>query len=408
MNICMFAKGLPVHCIGGMEIHIQELVEGLINAGHRVTVITTKHPNGIVKEEKGNLNIYYAGDRSLKCTKIFYKESAEVFTRLNKKEEFDIIHSQSTAGRGYVMLPSRAVPIVISYHGTTIDEIKSKINVINSRVNLFIKCKSFLLILKYIIGHALFLPSIKKFDAIIATSNEQVGVLKRGYNYPSDKIFKVFNGVDAKVFKPNINITIREKYGIEKYKIILAVSKLQEQKGIQNIILAMPDISERIKNVKLVIVGDGDYKYELKKIIEKNNLDKSIIFTGIVPYGNLPEYFNACDFFVNPTIRQNGYDLTILEAMACEKPVVVTNIGSMPTVIDDGVDGIFVTLGNINELVEASIKVLENKELALRLGEAARKKIIQKFSIESMVDGTINVYKEVIRRNKEKLEKHMK
>jgi len=57
MKICMFAKGLPVHITGGMEIHVQELVEGLIKRGHKVTVITTKHPKGIEKEEKENLRI---------------------------------------------------------------------------------------------------------------------------------------------------------------------------------------------------------------------------------------------------------------------------------------------------------------------------------------------------------------
>ncbi len=96
----------------------------------------------------------------------------------------------------------------------------------------------------------------------------------------------------------------------------------------------------------------------------------------MLPFESLPDYFNSCDIFVNPTIRQNGYDLTILEAMACEKPVVVSNIGSVPTVIEEGLDGPLVPTGDIKKLAEAVVKVLKDRELAQRLSIAARRKVV--------------------------------
>jgi len=97
MNICMFAKGLPVHITGGMEIHVKELAEGLVRSGHKVTIITTRHPKGIEKEET-NLKIYYVGDKPLKyTTKEFREESVKLFLKLNEKENFDLVHSQSGA-----------------------------------------------------------------------------------------------------------------------------------------------------------------------------------------------------------------------------------------------------------------------------------------------------------------------
>ena len=128
-------------------------------------------------------------------------------------------------------------------------------------------------------------------------------------------------------------------------------------------------------------MGKGDYMANLNNLVQKLSIGNNVIFIGNVPFESLPDYFNACDLFVNPTIRQNGYDLTILEAMACEKPVVVSNIGSVPTAIEDGVDGLLVPTGDIKKLAEAVIKVLKDQELAKRLGKAARKKLEEKFSL---------------------------
>lgn len=402
MNICIIAKSLPAHVIGGMEIHVQELVDGIAKKGHNVTVITTKHPKGIEKEEKKNLRVYYVGDEPIKYTTKFYYESAEIFDKLNKFEKFDIVHSQSAAALGLQIHSIKTPPTVISFHGTSIDEIKSRINVLFSKVSLINKIKSFIMIFKMGMEYISYMIHGYRFYGIIATSNEQVGILTKWYNFPLNNIYKVFNGVDIDDFRPGKKSTVLNKYKIENHKTILTVSKIIEQKGIQNIILAMPDILKYDENIKLVVVGDGDYISELKKLTKKLRIWTNVIFIGNVSFESLPDYFNACDLFVNPTIRQNGYDLTILEAMACEKPVVVSNIGSVPTVIEDGVDGLLVPTGDIKKLAEAVIKVLTDKELAERLGKAARKKIVEKFSVESMVDGTIKVYEEVIRRNKEK------
>ncbi|VVB95994.1 Trehalose synthase [uncultured archaeon] len=402
MNICIIAKSLPAHVIGGMEIHVQELVDGIVKKGHKVTVITTKHPKGIDKEEKKNLKIYYVGDEPIKYTDKFYEGSAKLFDKLNKTEKFDVVHSQSTAAIGLQIHSIKTPPTVISFHGTSIDEIKSRINVLFSKVSLVNKIKSFIMIFKISSAHILYTIHGYKFDGVIATSNEQVGVLTKWYNFQARNIYKVFNGVDIEGFKPRKKSTVLNKYNGENHKIILTVSKIIEQKGIQNIILAMPNILKYDGNIKLVIVGKGDYMANLNNLVQKLSIGNNVIFIGNVPFESLPDYFNACDLFVNPTIRQNGYDLTILEAMACEKPVVVSNIGSVPTAIEDGVDGLLVPTGDIKKLAEAVIKVLKDQELAKRLGKAARKKIEEKFSLERMVDSTIKVYEEVIRRNKER------
>ncbi len=175
MNICVFAKGLPVHATGGMEIHVQEVVNGLIKKGHKVTIITTKHPDDIATEDKGNLHIYYLGGKSLKCTNKFYKESAKLFEKLNLEDRFDIVHSQSTSGYGFAKYCHDKTPFILTLQGTTINEIYSALNTksLKGVVNAL-----YIFLNDFVINHNKEdIASCKRANKIIAVSKE----LKRRY-----------------------------------------------------------------------------------------------------------------------------------------------------------------------------------------------------------------------------------
>lgn len=404
----MLTRVMPAHCKGGMQDHVMLISKLLSRKGCEVTVLTTQHPMGKMHEEVDGVKIHYIGN-TIPGSYFggWWQESINKFTELNSIEPFDIVHSQS-AGAYYLIKKEinikHNIPVVVSLHGTAYDEIKTRYNIALTSKNLVDIIKPMLFILKHIYYYFIYdLIFIRGANAIIATSNEQERIIEKTYFIEKDRIFKVFNGIDPELFVYKKNESIRNRYKLLfDTNFILSIARLEKDKGIQNIIAVLPNILKELPNTRLMIIGDGSYAPELKKQVKRLNLENNVIFTGMLPFESLPDYFNACDLFVNPTIRQNGYDLTILEAMACEKPVVVSNIGSVPTVIEDGVDGLLVPTGDIKKLAEAVIKVLTDKELAQRLGKAARKKILEKFSIESMVEGTIKVYEEVIRRNKEK------
>jgi glycosyltransferase involved in cell wall biosynthesis len=398
---------MPTHCKGGMQDQIWMVASKMQSMGNEVTIITTKHPDNITYDERDGVRIHYLKNTEIgKYSKTWWDESVNKFIELHIANKFDIVHSQSSGG--YYFLKKKLnelyhVPAVVSLHGTSYDEIKTRINLISVREPVQ-SLKSLLSIIILVYKYFIYgLPLLDLADGVIVTSNEQVEITRKTYLLKNIiKIYKVFNGIDVKIFKP-ISRKMREHYALnETYNFILSIARIEKDKGIQNIIAALPIILIELPDTKLMVVGDGSYAPELRKQVKKLKIESNVIFTGMLSFESLPDYFNACDLFVNPTIRQNGYDLTILEAMACEKPVVVSNIGSVPTVIEDGVDGLLVPPGDIKKLAEAVIKVLTDKELAERLGKAARKKIVEKFSIESMVEGTIKVYEEVIRRNKEK------
>jgi len=395
VNICIFAKGLPVHITGGMEIHVQALVDGFIKRGHNVTVITTRHPQGNKKEEKENLKIYYVGDKTLKCTARFYEESLELFEKLNHEERFDIVHSQSTSGYGFAGFCHEEIPLILTFQGTTLNEIISAVN--TKSIKGLIK-GLYIFYNDIIISHNKDAKiTSKRASKIIAVSNELRDDLKKQYNIPDEKLILIQNGIDVDTFKPHLEVSsLKEKYQLQNKKIILSIGVMTGQKGHNLLIRVMPELLKENKEIKLVLVGYGPVMENLKKMALELKVSDHVVFTGKVPHEELQFYYNIANVFVFPTLRVEAGPLVIPEAMACGKPVVASRIGGIPTIIENYIDGILIEPGNLRELKEKILEILGDEELARTLGKNARKKIVERYSVDRMVENTIKVYEKAI------------
>ena len=237
----------------------------------------------------------------------------------------------------------------------------------------------------------------KKADRIIAVSNELKEDIKKQCKIPEEKLVTIPNGIDVNKFKPMNVEDLREKWKLTDEKVILSVGRIDEQKGFNFLLKILPDILKGNK-VKLFVIGTGLYLEKLKKMTKKLKIEDKTIFTGRIPHENLPKYYNLAEVFIMPTMLSEGLPLVIPEAMACEKPVIASNIGGIPTVIENYKDGILIEPGNLKELKERFLEVLNDDELASKLGKNARKKVVEKFSLDRMVENTIKVYEEVLGR----------
>ncbi|MFH1564188.1 MAG: glycosyltransferase family 4 protein [Nitrospirota bacterium] len=409
MRICMLARSIPAHAKGGLEDHTMMICQGLVQKGHEVTMITTQHPQGKEYEVVDGIEIYYTkGTIPGKYSWSWCRRSVEEFIRLHTLKRFDVVHGQSGGGIPFLLKGLNRkynIPTVISLHGTTLDEIKSAWGVLLSSYkdirNAFLSLRR----ISYHIYSYSFVSrrALMRADAIIATSNEQIKRIKILYQTKDSDLFVVYNGIDTRLFAPASSTELMEKYKITQAdKVILGVARLTKEKGIQNIIMAMPAILNSIPEAKLIIVGDGDYRKDLEILIDRLGLRKNIIIAGLVPYEELPLFYNLADVFVNATIRVNGYDLTILQAMACAKPVIISNLGSVPTVITHNEDGILIPPGDVRILTQEIIRVLKDKKLAENIGKKAREKIVSRFSLESMAEGTIKVYEVLLKKGRGK------
>ena len=404
MRIAITAKFTTTHLTGGREIHVEELAKGLAKKGHSVAIFTTKHPKGKKHEHKNNVDIYYYGKSNPRGIYRFnyFKDFIPFFQEINKEKKFDIVHDQdSLLGYTYIKHSNGDLPVVVTFQGTSYGEIKSCLNTICSNASIQSKLKSLLFIFKIIVSHPQFLSFTKKMDAIIVTSNELYEGIKKEYKISNEKLILIPNGIDADTCKPNLDISnLKEKYRLQNEKIILTIGVMSGQKGHDLLLKVLPGILKENKNVKLVLVGYGPELNNLKNMAKKLDISENVIFTGKVPHKELQFYYNLPDVFVFPTLRVEGAPLVIPEAMACEKPVIASRIGGIPTVIENYKDGILVEPGNLEELKEKILEVLNDEQLAKKLGENARKKVVEKFSLDKMVEDTIKVYEEIVNKNR--------
>lgn len=398
MKVCLFSMTLPVHVTGGMEIHAWELAKGLNRCGLGVTIITGRHPDDIEYEERDGVKIYYVGKKKASSTYplSYWNLSSKKFIELNLIEKFDVVHTESVAAWGFVRQDLKNkynIPLITTLQGTTLGELKSTLS---KRLSP----KSILIICLYIFDYfTLALRFMKASDIIIAPSNELENDIEKQYRIPRKKLVMIPNGIDTNKFMPNLNVSnLREKYGLQNKKIIVSIGVMTGQKGQNLLLQVLPELLKENKNVKLVLVGYGPELDNLKNMAKELNISEDVVFTGKIPHEDLQFYYNLSDVFVFPTLRLEAGPLVIPEAMACEKPVIASRIGGIPTVIDNYKDGILIEPGNLKELKDRILEVLTDEELAKKLAKNARRKIVERYSLDRMLEDTIQVYEKVLKK----------
>lgn len=416
MKICMFSRIMPIHSAGGMQDHVQTLSAGLVKRGHQVTVITTARADGVEFANIEGVHVHFLkGTVVGRYSRAFWEQSARKFEELQTRTSFDVLHSQSIAAYGVFArrLPRKyGLPLVTSLHGTHLDVLTTSwhTDFLSARPQGIVRFGAIAvkMFFDYLTRDVWF---IRGADILIATSDADVWRYTTLYRFPADRIRKVYNGIDTQLFSPapisHSSPTLRAslqslRAGLNidpDAKIILALARLQKDKGVQNAIAVMPRILAQLRTV-LIVVGDGDYRATLEKLARDLGVAEHVRFVGMQPLAECARYFNLCDVFVNPTLRTNGYDLTIAEAMACAKPVIVSDVGANSTLIDRATmrDGILIPRGDNDALAREILRVLNDPTLARAMGERAREKIVARFSIEAMVSGMEQVYQEVCRK----------
>jgi len=404
MKICMFSRILPIHSAGGMQDHVQTLSVGLVQRGHRVSVITSGRADGKESELVEGVEIYFLKGTTVgRYSNAFWSASARKFEELHAQTPFDILHSQSIGAYGAFkdrLHRKYHLPMITSLHGTHFDVLTTSWHTDLAWTNPLGVARFGAVAAKMIYNYVTRdLQFIRGSDVVIATSDADVGKYKSYYHLDDTQIRKVYNGINADLFAPSISKlqTLRTRLQIsDDEKIILALARLQKDKGVQNAIAMMPQIAEEIRAV-LIVVGDGDYRAALEKLARDLGVAEHVRFVGTQPLAECARYFNLCDVFVNPTLRTDGYDLTIAEAMSCAKPVIVSDVGANSTLVDRATlcDGILIPRGDNAALARETLRVLNDPALARSMGECAREKIKARFSIAAMVQGMERVYQEI-------------
>lgn len=177
---------------------------------------------------------------------------------------------------------------------------------------------------------------------------------------------------------------------------VLSVSNLKEAKGIQFNIKAVGVLIEKYPNIQYNIVGDGEYKEELDKLIKELALEENIKFLGKLPYDEVIENMRKCDIFSLPSYKE-GFGMVYIEAMAQGKPVIGIKGEGIADVIDNGVNGFLVQGKNIEELTETLDYLICNEEKRKEIGHNAKNEVINNYTWDMNAEKLINTYKSLIK-----------
>ena len=357
MRICLVNSFFPPWR-GGAETYTYNLARQLVKNGNDVEVFCAAPPR-----EPGSYTVENLKVNCLPITAWLYGTPimAELPRRLVRSQA-DLIHagfpSPYNAFAASMVCRIADTPCVLTWH--------NDLPAITSIAGLLACMHDQLVSRTY----------LRTYARIISTSQryaESSRILRR---YKA-KVRIVPNGVDCERFHPAIDPNpVRSRVNLREDKIILfvgALSRWHGYKGLDVLIKAFASASRLRKDIALMVVGDGSMRQTYEKLASDLNLTDRVFFVGDVPDEALPSYYAASDLLVLPSKdRSEGFGLTILEANACGKPAIGSEVGGIPDVIKHGFNGLLVPPDNPEELCRAMLSLIENDSLRKTMGRNGR------------------------------------
>jgi glycosyltransferase involved in cell wall biosynthesis len=256
----------------------------------------------------------------------------------------------------------------------------------------------------YVISiHGSELPTAQKDKRYIALTMDALRKAKRiipNSYYTRDWMLKVFGdeyrdqirvipgGVDINRFKKTNASEIDKMFNIKGEKVVVFAGKLTAYKGVKYLVKA----AKKIKG-KVLILGDGPERKNLEKMVKEEKIN-NVKFLGHLGSNTdfLVKFYSRANVFIAPSIWDEPLGLVILEAMACETPVIVTRKGGIPLAVKDGQNGLFIRPRNSNDIMEKINLLLTNENLRNKMAKKARQIAEEKFSWETIGKRFENIY----------------
>ncbi len=232
-------------------------------------------------------------------------------------------------------------------------------------------------------------------ERIIVVSNYSKSESSKRFQ---DKMTVVHSGVDTELFKPTRNQSqIDKKYGFRANdRILLSIGRVQRNKGQHFMIEAMGELMKRFDNLLYLNVGGTFHSRDIRffeniSTIANRDYPGKVRFLWNVPHDDLSRLINRAELCIHPSLFES-FGLAVVEEMSCGKPVVAFGNTAVPELIDHMQNGVLVRTGDVQELVNSISDILSDSTLAKKLGQSARKKVLENFTWERAAMNVISVY----------------
>ena len=398
MRICIVTVASYAHGIGGMQAHSADLCRGLVEAGHEVEVITARHLDGLAQTEHLGGIWHFQDATSRKAGRPFRNRdwltaSAAAFDQLHAARPFDVVHSESTSALGLLRREvHRRVPVATKFHGNYLGLVGATLRRARDESGVQPRVREAKHLAWLTAGHFVPLDVVVRFRACEAMvpSRQQLDGTIRSYFLDRSRVHVVPNGISVDDFDAHGREEARKTLGLGPEPILLSVGRLARDKGFATAIQALARIAS--PDARLVILGSGPERPILEQAARKAGVSDRVDFLGAKPRNEVVDYLAAADVFLFPTERDEAAPLVPLEAMASALPVVASDIGGGAELIEPGKSGVLVEPAAVATWVKEIDSLLADDALRGRMGEAARERILQRYTIEAMTRQTVAVY----------------
>lgn len=362
---------------GGAKTHIFSLMKGLKNLADTKIICFIKD-SFYLDAVKQNINIEIIEQKRRSDFSV-----VEKIAKIVEDENYDIVHCHGARANTVAVFlkPKIKVPMITTIHSDYLLDFKDNFykNLIFTPINKF---------------------ALKKFDYYIAiTENFKKMLVSRGFK--EENIYTMYNGLDYDF--ENIIISKEEflkRYNIEPKKrfIVGQVARLDKVKNVKMMIDAANECVKKDSDILFLIAGDGEEREMLENHVKNLHLEENVKFLGYVKENF--SFFNAIDINILSSLSES-FPYVILESAKLKKPTIATNVGGIPEMIQDGIDGFLVDSKDYKKMAEKILCLKNNLELKNKMGDSIYKRAHEKFSATAMAQTQYNIYKDILRRKNE-------
>lgn len=402
LSICLVASKFPIFGRAAEYGFLWPIAKGLAAKGHEVTVLASESPQKVPELFSDGVRALYVSDVASPFARYPLKRAARMqFAELHREKPFQIVHSLDLSGAEILQYKKHyRVAAALDVKATQMSQFFAILGMgqdsLGSRIRTDIALV-YKFISTYFGGDRRLL---KMADGVFVTSPRQRVVLERYYMYPDSRIYTVPYGIEIGDLSP------KEKSEELKKNLqlpddghtVVTITDMTELEETKNLLLAFEKVAIKKPNSRLIIVGHGPRRKDIEYETYMLALGGKVIFTGAVKNVELADYIALADVFVNLSSRTTGFEPSMLEAMAQKKVVIGSEVSAMMNIIEDGVDGFLIRPADHQWLAQLLINIFTGQLMILEIGDRARRKVVNLFDTQKMVDETVSAYFKILKR----------
>lgn len=357
----------------GAEVVIFNLVNKLKD-DPSLKIIALSLNEGVLTEklQEGKVETYVIPEALHSFPRIFLKAFNLLF-----RKRINIIHSHRYKENLLALFLAQSMglkQLVATLHGLP----ESPLHGRNGEKLIRLKTKMDYFILKYYFTH------------VVAVSQVMKRTLIQKYGFDQGKVDVIHNGTPLPLLSPS------RDHSTHDYFHIGTVGRMVPVKDFNLFLEVVTQIKRQNKKVRFSILGDGPLKEQLIQKAKDLKIEDSVEFLS--PRPNPSPYYQSLDLYLNVSLHE-GIPLSILEAMACGKPVVAPKVGGIPEIISDGEQGLLVEGREPEKFVLPCLRLIQNEDLRIMMGENASKRVVSCFSDFKMVESYNQLYQQICKRS---------